>query len=231
MSSSPFTITKHGDLFVVRDDLVPGGTKARALPVALPSGIEEFVYPSPAFGYAQIALSVAARELGKRATVFVAKRKTLHPRTREAYLNGAKIVQVPHGYLSNVTAKARAYAETVGACLLPWGLDYAEFRQAFTAIVQGSGIAPPKEIWCVAGSGVLASSLQAAFPDASLNVVRVGATSDLSFADRVFDAPERYEQDAEIAPPFPSCSNYDAKAWRFMRELAGPDALFWNVAK
>jgi len=43
-------------------------------------------------------------------------------------------------------------------------------------------------------------------------------------------APEKFEQDARLRPPFPSCSNFDAKAWRFVRQRAAPGALFWNVA-
>ena len=31
-------------------------------------------------------------------------------------------------------------------------------------------------------------------------------------------------------PPFPSCSNYDATAWRFVKAYARQGALFWNVA-
>jgi hypothetical protein len=46
----------------------------------------------------------------------------------------------------------------------------------------------------------------------------------------LYAAPEKFEQDAKVKPPFPSCSNYDAKAWRFIQEYARPGALFWNVA-
>jgi hypothetical protein len=46
----------------------------------------------------------------------------------------------------------------------------------------------------------------------------------------VYRAPERFEDEALEPPPFPSCSNYDAKAWRFIRRHAEAGALFWNVA-
>ena len=35
---------------------------------------------------------------------------------------------------------------------------------------------------------------------------------------------------AEDMPPFPSVSNYDAKAWKYMKEHASEGALFWNVS-
>lgn len=52
----PPVIERFGKILVVRDDLVPGGTKARVLPDLLRGG-QEYVYASPAYGYAQIALA------------------------------------------------------------------------------------------------------------------------------------------------------------------------------
>jgi hypothetical protein len=138
-------------VFVVRDDMLPGGTKSRVLWRFLDNG-DEFVYASPAYGYAQVALAQTCRAMGKQATIFTAKRAQLHARTLEARRAGAKIVQVPHGYLSNVQAKARAYAETVGANLLPFGLDFPAFIEALAGIAQGMDI-NPAEVWTVAGRG------------------------------------------------------------------------------
>ena len=171
-------IEQHSGVFVVRDDLIAGGTKRRILPPLL-TGADEFIYASPAYGYAQVALAHAAAAQGVRATVFTAKRKVLHPRTQEARAAGAKIVLVPTGYLSNVQAKARA--------------------------------------------------LQAAWPGAAFHAVQVGKAPQIGRA-RLWVAPEQFEDDAKTPPPFPSCSNYDAKAWRFIQRHATPGALFWNVA-
>jgi hypothetical protein len=68
-----------------------------------------------------------------------------------------------------------------------------------------------------------------AWPDAELQVVQVGAVPDVSGAV-VHKAPEKFAQAARLKPPFPSCSNYDAKACQFVRLFAKPGALFWNVA-
>ena len=40
-------VIEHDDVFVVRDDLFPGGTKARFIP-SLFNGVTEVVYASPA---------------------------------------------------------------------------------------------------------------------------------------------------------------------------------------
>jgi len=57
----------------------------------------------------------------------------------------------------------------------------------------------------------------------------IGAAPDAGGAV-VLQAPEKFEDAAKDPPPFPSCLNYDAKAWRFVRQRAKPGALFWNVA-
>lgn len=220
-------VETHAGILVVRDDLVPGGSKRRVIDRLLVGG-DEFVYASPAFGYAQIALAHACRDLGKRHTVFTAKRAAMHPRTAEAARAGAKVVMVPHGYLSNVQAKARAYCEATGAVLIPFGMDVPAFADAFAAIAKGMGLAPG-EVWTVAGSGTLSRALQMAWPDARFNAVRIGGAARTGDA-KVWVAPERFEDDARERPPFPSCSNYDAKAWQFLRRHAAPGALFWNVA-
>lgn len=194
----------------------------------LPSmGAREFVYASPAYGYAQMALAYACRDLGLQATVFVAKRNTPHSRTLEAHRAGAKVVQVPYGYLSNVQAKARAYAAQVGAALVPFGLDDPRFIAALAEEARCTGL-EPAEVWCAAGSGVLARGLQQGWPAARVFAVRVGADPQLGRATRI-DAPEKYEHPARMPPPFPSCPEYDAKVWQFASRRAAPGAVFWNV--
>jgi hypothetical protein len=214
-------------LTVVRDDLIPGGTKRRVLPLLLTGGAE-FVYASPAQGFAQVALAHSAAAVGVRATVFVAKRGVLHPHTAQAHAAGAKVVQVAPGYLSNVQAKARAYCAATGAVLLPFGLDTPAFVAALAAVARSLPV-QPAEVWSVAGSGVLTRALQAAWPDAVFHAVQVGRPPTIGRA-RLWQAPETFEQDARQRPPFPSCGNYDAKAWQFITRHAGPGALFWNVA-
>lgn len=222
-------IETHGRLRVVRDDLIPGGTKSRAImPLLARSDAAEFVYASPAQGYAQVALAHCARKMGRRATVFVAKRKALHPLTQRAKDAGARIEQVPYGYLSNVQAKARDYAARTGAELLPFGVDTPAARQAIAEAARQIGFVP-SEVWSVAGSGTLTRALQRAWPSARFFAVLVGKQdSDTGTAERII-YPAPFERDAKVRPPFPSASNYDAKGWEVAIERASPGALFWNV--
>ncbi len=70
---TPPIVREHGGVWVVRDDLFAGGTKARFMPVLF-EGAEEAVYASPAEIGAQTALATVARQFGRGATIFVAKR-------------------------------------------------------------------------------------------------------------------------------------------------------------
>ena len=72
--TAPFPVTiEHDGVLVVREDLFPGATKARFLGCMF-EGADEAVYASPAEGGAQVALATVARQLGKQATIFVARR-------------------------------------------------------------------------------------------------------------------------------------------------------------
>lgn len=226
----PLRVDRIENILVVRDDRVPGGTKRRALQQILKAD-HEYVYASPASGFAQVALAYSAADAGATATIFTAKRKLPHPNTIEAKQAGARVVMVPTGYLSNVTAKARAYAEQSGAELLPFGFGSESFLRAIAQLAGQLPIdQPPIEVWCVAGSGTLAKGLMLAWPEAEFHVVAVGAALDLNGAKEIVLAPEKFEDVAKEPPAFPSSLHYDAKAWRFIKEKAAQGALFWNVA-
>lgn len=223
-------IEKVNGLFVVRDDKLPGGTKMRfILPYIQSRPEREFVYASPAVGYAQIAISHCCSMAGRQAVIFTAKRKTPFPLTLQAKEAGARVIMVPHGYLNVVQARAAKYAEQTGAHLVPFGVDIPEAMQYLIATAKALPV-KPKEVWTCAGSGTLTRALQKAWPTAKFYAVMIGKKdSDIGRAVRIV-APEKFEQPSKTAPPFKSSPYYDAKAWRFAMRQASPGALFWNVA-
>lgn len=127
-----------------------------------------------------------------------------------------------------VQARARAYCAATGARFLPLGFDLPEFGARLTEEIRAVPAAP-REVWCVAGSGALSRCMQAAWPEAEHNAIRIGFEPDPGGA-RLWVAPEPFGKVAAELPPFPSCPNYDAKAWRFLLAHASDGALFWNVA-
>jgi hypothetical protein len=221
-------VTDHFDIRVVRDDLFPGGTKAR-FAGPLFDDVDEVVYASPAEGGAQTALAITAQQLGKRATIFVAKRRAPHAWALMAKAHGAKVHQVSPGYLSVVQARARAYCAETGARLAPFGFDLAWSVGAIAEAALRTG-ETSEEVWCAGGSGTLARGLAKAWPRVRLNVVQVGR--DLAVAGA---AMHKYCQPfrlvARTLPPFPSDPHYDAKTFEICLARHGPGkVLFWNVA-
>lgn len=223
------TVEEIEGIRVVRDDRVLGGTKRRALDLLVGAiDADELVYATPAYGFAQIALAGACRAAGKRATIFVAERAERHPRTAAAAALGADVIEVSAGRLNVIQSRARKHCEATGAYQVPFGMDDEMFVAAMAEAIAEMPGEPPEEVWCVAGSGVLTRALQRAFPDAAHHAVQIGRDPDVGAA-KLWKAPEAFEDDATDPPPFPSCSNYDAKAWRFIKEHAAPGALFWNL--
>ena len=228
---TPPVVREHEGIFVVRDDLFPGGTKARFLPLLFDDA-DEVVYASAAEGGAQTALATVASQLGKRATIFVAKRAEPHPRALMAKRLGAKIMQVSPGYLSTVQARAREYSRQAGARLAPFGVDMPEAIETIAAAARSIDI-EPDEVWCASGSGVLARALAMAWPKARRHVVQVGRKLE---PDEVAGAtihvyPLPFGRETKSKPPFPSDPHYDAKAWEQCAARKGPGrVLFWNVA-
>lgn len=223
-------VIEHDGIRVVRDDLFPGGTKARYLR-HLFGDTDELVYASPAEGGAQTAIATVAAELGKRATIFVAKRAEPHPRALLAKRLGAKVLQVEPGYLTVVQARARAYCEATGAKLAPFGVDLPEAIAKIAEAARSTGL-DPDEVWCASGSGVLARGLAMAWPTAKRHSVQVGR--ELSAADvagaTIWKYPKPFGFAIREAPPFPSDPHYDAKAWQTCKARHGGGlVLFWNV--
>lgn len=227
---TPPIVREHSGIHVVRDDLFPGGTKARFLPILF-NGCEEVVYATPAEGGAQTALATVAAGLGKRATLFVAKRKDPHPRALLAKRLGARVFQVSPGYLSTVQARAREYCTRTGARLAPFGVDMPEAIATIAQAAQATGL-NPDEVWCASGSGVLARSLARAFPNARRHVVQVGRELTPKDVDgaTIHVAAQPFNAACRSKTPFPSDPHYDAKAWEICKTRHGAGlVLFWNV--
>jgi threonine dehydratase len=222
-------VEQHQGVSVVRDDLIAGGTKARYL-IDLFSQHDEVVYASPAYGGAQLALAYCARLTGKRATVFVAKRKQPHNRTLEAARVGARVFQVVHGYLNVVQARAKAYAADMGVHLLPFGAHEERAIQAIAdvarCVADEHGVFD--EVWCACGSGTLLTGLMRGLDAKRFVGVQIGRDVQVSGAT-IIKHKLKFEDESSAAVPFPSCPNYDRKAWELCRQNAKGKVLFWNV--
>ena len=84
------------------------------------------------------------------------------------------------------------------------------------------------------GSGMLARCLAEGFPSSMIKAVAVGLQSrhgKQDFAGNVslMHSPLDFARVSKAECPFPSCPNYDLKAWEICQAKAVPGALFWNV--
>lgn len=224
-------IEKHNGIYVVRDDLIDGGTKSRYL-IDLFNAFDEVVYATPAYGGAQLALAYCAKLKGKQATLFVAKRKDPHKRTLQAKSLGARVFQVPHGYLNHVQSKAKKYAKDKGAYYLEFGGDTTETietigRMASTINIQIKDI---DEVWCASGSGVLTRGLQNGIKAKRFYAVQVGKDIKGKVGKAtIIKHRLEFKEELNIKTPFPSCPNYDKKAWELCKKHSKGKVLFWNV--
>ena len=93
------TIEQYKGVNVLRDDLLKGGTKSILMPSIIGDDLE-YVYASPVYGGFQIALSAYCQSVNKKATIFCAKRKEMHPNTLKCQMKGYKIYYVSRLCLS-----------------------------------------------------------------------------------------------------------------------------------
>ena len=244
----PPIIKEHAGIYVVRDDLFPYGSKARAADFLIGHSenfynVKEWVYgSSPAHGYAQISIPYVCRKYDKKSVIFMAQRKVLHPYQERGIELGGVYHWVPNGMLAVTQKRARDYvAENPSErCLLPIGLDCIESVASLIRIAQNLPI-DPKTVWCIASSGTLSWALQQAWPEAKHHMVLAGGHVPADYrrnTSKVTVHVSKYKFGQKVKeidlPPFPSAIEYDAKAWSVLtsyRESVTMQEpiLFWNV--
>ena len=233
MEENKFIIEDVKGFKVVRDDLFEGGTKRRAFSQIINSIPEsELVYACDYFGYAQYAIALTAQKVEKNVMLFYCSPK----RETEVFKKVTSMPNVKYEIVPDAstqmeaTVHAMEYAKNNGAKYLPVGLDFPEFSAELERVVKEAQIQAP-EIWVLGGSGNLGRALKRAYPSISVNIINLG-TADFNGdgIDKIWNAPEKWNEPAQVPPPYPSTPYLDGKVWRFVIEHAKPGALIWNVA-
>ena len=234
----PIILENHYGINVVRDDLLVGGTKSILMNNIDTPNINEFVYASPVYGGFQIALSAYCKSVGKKATIFCAKRINKHTNTKKCIEYGANIIEVPFGYLSVVEKKAREYCyNKTQVEKIIFGAKSDENKKIISnRVTDVLKQITPDEIWCAIGSGTLISSILMSV-DESIKVfgVQVGAEfiPDKEYPNlTIFKYPKSFDKESKIIIDFPSTPNYDKKAFEICLTNninSNKKILFWNV--
>tara|TARA_A100001015_G_C14850250_1_gene656173 strand:+ start:201 stop:899 length:699 start_codon:yes stop_codon:yes gene_type:complete len=231
MSNENIVLENFKNLIVLRDDKLKGGTKSIFIPRLIENGIEEYVYASPVEGGFQIALS---KNLGNKATIFIAKRNKRHAITELLFNNGAKVVEIPYGYLSNVTSKAKAYVNEKKNTrkLIEWGgsTNQSLITERMNEVLKHTGYLD--EVWCAVGSGTLVQGImEAVDPLTKVYGVQVGAEyKGKEYPNLTIIKYKRsFSWESKLEVPFQSNANYDKKALEIALNQGKGKVLFWNV--
>jgi hypothetical protein len=243
-------ITEHkvnyGSVNVIRDDMLEGSTKQRALYEWIKSykDTKEFVYAGPDNGHGQLSISIICNALSKKTTLFLqsstGKNSDLVDRSIK---HGAK-VYLYTDRLRNVVNEARKYvARTPGSLFIPLGVDTTEYQRLMVKSIKSSfpDDIVVKRMWVTVGSANLLKSLSVVFPDTEFIIVRVGKKVYLDeypdLESRIvatYDATTKYKFSHNVkesdAPPYPSSKTYDAKMWAYILNDAKDGDFVWNAA-
>lgn len=245
----PPSLSNH-KVYVVRDDLLCGGTKSRLIDLymnKLYPNIEEFVYPSSWYGGAQVALAYGANKHNKKVTIITKPITNLNytpafikiaeeiggDNIKYIYNNNPQTYI--HQYVADSTSKVKRHhvANGLGTPLTIDHLSTIIKDHLSKSVLQNKKF---DECWCAVGSETLIKSLYTA------------DIADKYYGGCVFNQTMQFQKDnvecidtkisfevvSEDHPPFPSASHYDAKVWKLLIDKQRDDTpskniLFWNV--
>jgi len=229
-------LEKHDEFIVVRDDLLGYGSKIRFIDALIKSDGDEWVCGGfNKFGWGGISLAYVCKAYGKKATCFMADRKIPTWHQQKVLDIGADIRWVKMGMLSVTESHAKRYVleDPTRRRLLPSGFDNPLVLASIVKTAVGLDVLPT-EVWSAASSGTLSRGLQIAFPNIPVFAVETGHKLSDYQRGRATSLISPYKYDKSVRqenkPPYPSEIYCDAKIWEFVRLLAKPGALIWNVA-
>lgn len=218
----------HDDYTVVREDLIAGGTKRRALSEWLPAlNASHFSYTGSVFGYGAYALALTCHDLGYDCSIYISKNNYM-PLWAENINQIANVTWADPAPLSFLEEQIRTkYPE---ACFLEAGFPDDAFEQALINVFKDNK-PDAKRVWISAVSATMARAMAKAWDDIEIHAVCCAKHhGELPKNITTYYAPEKYHQKARIAPPYPSAVHIDAKIWQFVEQHGHPGDIIWNLA-
>ncbi len=248
---STIEFKENQKLFVVRDDVLPGGTKQRAIIPYLQAlhkkGFNHFIYLSHFCGFAQISLAHGCKVLGLKCTIFTTNdlNQKLHSNSKIAQEYGANI-QVCAS-LDQAEYEAKEFMDTnLRNHLIPIGFNDEIFINLLAEkiheqwdFIQSKFLV--SEVWLPFGSGALVKAFKKVIPEfIKVHVIDLNILDsyDPKVVEIKNDKRVTYHK-SELAfhevskkpPPIPANDYYDAKVWEHIKLQSDQNALWWNVAK
>jgi tRNA1(Val) A37 N6-methylase TrmN6 len=236
------------ELFIIRDDYIIGGTKARAIIEYLKNlfdgkkNINELIYLGASNGYAPVALSYGLQLLKSNIKLTVYSQssnlseaikiqslaKYLYPKTN--FIDLKKSFKEIWPLVDEHLSKQK------NALLIPFGLHDKQYENyLFSALSNHllNFINKIKRLWLVIGSGVLFSILYKILINTHFCLVQVGKNVDLHDYEMskitIYKSSYRLYETININIPYATTKSYDGKIWEFCNEFQTGDYI-WNVA-
>lgn len=238
-------------LNIIRDDLIPGGTKLRGCMYLKDicdkySNIKEITYIGAPNGYAQLALSYSMR-LFKKSNIKLSlyriidqtiekdnyEMKYLEKLTLYYHPNTQYIDNIDNISYNNISVNANILNTDV---FIPSGFDTAEYktylRDALNKSIDHTIKKSIHRLWLPCGSGVLFDVLYNLLPDTFFCLVHLKGKLDLSKYDikryRSFISSYGENSMIETYIPYDTIKGYDGKIWEFSEFFLNDDFI-WNV--
>ena len=230
---------------IVRDDLLPFGTKQRSLIEFLgKQKFQEYIYVSPPNGMGQLALAQCSKIINKKVTIFTPLKKNKHKITKTiSKLSNVTLKEINVNKFSELYEHATKYLDNIkekkGKNYIHM-FDLGFFDKKFIDIMakniksnwnESFNI---KRMWVTGGSGTLLNVLYKVFPKTHFILVQVGHKISEEYIKprrtTVLTPPQKFQVEASILPPYPSSRTYDAKIWQFIHKMGENNDYIWNVA-
>lgn len=235
-------------LYIIRDDLIIGGTKNRAIIPYLKylfnmyPDIKELIYLGASNGYAQIAFSYGLQLLKSTVKLTIYFQKTNLDESNKLS-NLAKYLYPNVNYIEmdktfkEIWPIVDFHLKTHDkAFLIPFGLDEEKYKLYLYLALKNyldPYISKIKRLWVVIGSGVLFGTLYKILTNTEFCLVQVGKKVNLEKYDpnriKLYQSSFKLYQKINEKILYPTTYSYDGKIWEFKNEFKDGDYI-WNTA-
>lgn len=239
----PIVYDKVDQYTVIRDDLVPGGSKTRAAYPFLVQilserpEIKKIIYVGAANGFAQVALAYTLKLMKSEILLIIYLQKRFENIQKLAlsyYKNIEFILIEDTMWALREDANKRMDNETY---MVPFGFHDIDFESILFDNLKKhlNNSVAPRRLWIVAGSGTMLNILMKILPQTYFLAVQVGRKINM---DDVYDKSRitlyvstyKLYKDFKGRVPYPTVQSYDAKIWEFIKIHGCPGDYIWNVA-
>lgn len=114
-------LQNYNGITILRDDLLPGGTKSILMSAMINPDADEIAYASSRYGGLQVALAHYCKSIGKPLTIVTAQHKSIHKNTMEIINNETNVIYVFPAHTRVIEARLREYVAQRNVQIINFG--------------------------------------------------------------------------------------------------------------